>query len=55
MTKIRFLDPDPRVLPEMSAKVAFLAEALSRPALRRARRCMARRSSRPMEVRRFSG
>jgi len=36
MTKIRFLDPDPRVLPEMSAKVAFLAEALP-PAQRRAR------------------
>ncbi|WP_153161732.1 efflux RND transporter periplasmic adaptor subunit [Zoogloea sp. 1C4] len=36
MTKIRFLDPDPRVLPEMSAKVAFLAEALS-PEQRKAR------------------
>jgi HlyD family secretion protein len=28
LTKIRFLDPDPRVLPEMSAKIAFLSEAL---------------------------
>lgn len=36
MTKIRFLDPDPRVLPEMSAKVAFLAQALS-PEQRKAR------------------
>jgi RND family efflux transporter MFP subunit len=39
MTKIRFLEPDPRVLPEMSAKVAFLSKAVSdaeriaRPAL----------------------
>lgn len=28
LTKIRFLDPDSRVLPEMSAKIAFLSEAL---------------------------
>jgi multidrug efflux pump subunit AcrA (membrane-fusion protein) len=28
LTKIRFLDRDERVLPEMSAKVAFLAEPL---------------------------
>lgn len=28
LTKVRFLDPDPRVLPEMSAKIAFLSEAL---------------------------
>jgi len=28
LTKIRFIDPDPRVLPEMSAKIAFLSEAL---------------------------
>ena len=39
MTKIRFLDPDIRVLPEMSAKVSFLsreigdAERMARPAL----------------------
>ena len=39
MTKIRFLEPDPRVLPEMSAKVAFLsrevaeAERTPRPAV----------------------
>jgi RND family efflux transporter MFP subunit len=39
MTKIRFLELDPRILPEMSAKVAFLsqevpaAEARSRPAV----------------------
>jgi RND family efflux transporter MFP subunit len=26
MTKIRFVEPDPRVLPEMSAKVAFLSQ-----------------------------
>jgi RND family efflux transporter MFP subunit len=26
MTKIRFLEPDPRVLPEMSAKAAFLSQ-----------------------------
>jgi len=29
LTKIRFLARDPRVLPEMSAKVAFLSEALA--------------------------
>ncbi len=29
MTKIRFADIDPRVLPEMSAKVTFLSEAVS--------------------------
>jgi RND family efflux transporter MFP subunit len=29
MTKIRFVEPDPRVLPEMSAKVTFLSEAVS--------------------------
>ena len=29
MTKIRFMDIDPRVLPEMSAKVTFLSEAVS--------------------------
>jgi len=29
MTKVRFLEPDPRVLPEMSAKVTFLSEAVS--------------------------
>jgi HlyD family secretion protein len=29
MTKVRFLDIDPRVLPEMSAKVTFLSEAVS--------------------------
>ena len=28
MTKIRFLDPDARVLPEMSAKAAFLSKAV---------------------------
>lgn len=28
LTKVRFVDRDPRVLPEMSAKVAFLSEAL---------------------------
>lgn len=28
LTKIRFVDRDPRVLPEMSAKVAFLSEAM---------------------------
>lgn len=28
MTKVRFLDRDPRVLPEMSAKVAFLAREI---------------------------
>jgi HlyD family secretion protein len=39
MTKIRFLDPDARVLPEMSAKAAFLSkevgdnERMARPAL----------------------
>jgi len=39
MTKIRFLDPDPRVLPEMSAKASFLSkeigdgERVARPAL----------------------
>ena len=39
MTKIRFLDPDTRVLPEMSAKAAFLskevgdAERTARPAV----------------------
>lgn len=29
LTKVRFLDPDPRVLPEMSAKIAFLDKALA--------------------------
>ncbi|MFH0350863.1 MAG: efflux RND transporter periplasmic adaptor subunit [Chromatiales bacterium] len=29
LVKIGFLDPDPRILPEMSAKVAFLSRALS--------------------------
>lgn len=29
MTKIRFLDPDPRVLPEMSAKVGFLSREVA--------------------------
>jgi multidrug efflux pump subunit AcrA (membrane-fusion protein) len=29
MTKIRFLDPDPRVLPEMSAKASFLSREVS--------------------------
>ncbi|MFL6579212.1 MAG: efflux RND transporter periplasmic adaptor subunit [Burkholderiales bacterium] len=29
MTKIRFLDPDPRVLPEMSAKASFLSREIS--------------------------
>ena len=39
MTKIRFLEPDPRVLPEMSAKVSFLSKPVgedeggARPAL----------------------
>ena len=39
MTKIRFLDPDSRILPEMSAKAAFLskevgdAERMARPAV----------------------
>jgi len=39
MTKIRFVEPDPRVLPEMSAKVSFLSkpvgdnESAARPAL----------------------
>jgi RND family efflux transporter MFP subunit len=28
MTKIRFLSPDPRILPEMSAKVAFLSHPM---------------------------
>jgi multidrug efflux pump subunit AcrA (membrane-fusion protein) len=29
MTKIRFLEPDPRVLPEMSAKVSFLSREIA--------------------------
>src|SRR6185503_9193225 len=29
MTKIRFLEADPRVLPEMSSKVAFLSQEIS--------------------------
>jgi RND family efflux transporter MFP subunit len=29
MVKVRFLDKDPRILPEMSAKVAFLSKAVS--------------------------
>jgi RND family efflux transporter MFP subunit len=29
MVKVRFLDPDPRILPEMSAKVAFLSRAVT--------------------------
>ncbi|MGH8752162.1 MAG: efflux RND transporter periplasmic adaptor subunit [Burkholderiales bacterium] len=29
MTKVRFVDPDPRILPEMSAKVTFLSQELS--------------------------
>lgn len=29
MVKVRFIDKDPRVLPEMSAKVAFLSKAVS--------------------------
>lgn len=29
MTKIRFLEPDPRVLPEMSAKVSFLSREVA--------------------------
>lgn len=29
MTKVKFLQPDPRLLPEMSAKVAFLSQATS--------------------------
>ena len=29
LTKIRFLDPDARVLPEMSAKIAFLSRAMN--------------------------
>jgi len=36
LTKIRFLDPDPRILPEMSAKIAFLSATLA-PAQRRPR------------------
>ncbi len=28
MVKVRFLDPDPRILPEMSAKVAFLSRTV---------------------------
>ncbi|MGH8712042.1 MAG: efflux RND transporter periplasmic adaptor subunit, partial [Burkholderiales bacterium] len=28
-TKVRFLDPDPRILPEMSAKVTFLNQELT--------------------------
>ena len=50
MTKIRFLDPDARVLPEMSAKAAFLSkevgdtERTARPALNPA--ALARRSGR---------
>ncbi|WP_374479821.1 efflux RND transporter periplasmic adaptor subunit [Zoogloea sp.] len=28
LTKVRFVDSDPRVLPEMSAKIAFLSEAV---------------------------
>ena len=30
LVKVRFLDPDPRILPEMSARVAFLARAPAR-------------------------
>ena len=29
MVKVRFLDPDPRILPEMSAKVAFLSRSVN--------------------------
>ena len=29
MVKVRFVDKDPRILPEMSAKVAFLSKAVS--------------------------
>ena len=29
MTKVRFVDPDPRILPEMSAKVSFLSQELN--------------------------
>jgi RND family efflux transporter MFP subunit len=29
MTKVRFLDPDPRILPEMSAKVSFLSQPVT--------------------------
>jgi RND family efflux transporter MFP subunit len=36
MAKVRFLDRDPRVLPDMSARVAFLSKALD-PAAQRAR------------------
>jgi RND family efflux transporter MFP subunit len=31
MTKIRFRDPDPRILPEMSAKVTFLSREVTDP------------------------
>ena len=50
MTKIRFLDPDARVLPEMSAKAAFLSKAVgdaeraARPAVNPA--AIAKRSGR---------
>ena len=30
MVKVRFLEPDPRVLPEMSAKVAFLSRPVAK-------------------------
>ncbi|HVS26118.1 MAG TPA: efflux RND transporter periplasmic adaptor subunit [Burkholderiales bacterium] len=29
ITKVRFVDPDPRILPEMSAKVSFLSQELN--------------------------
>jgi multidrug efflux pump subunit AcrA (membrane-fusion protein) len=29
ITKVRFLEPDPRILPEMSAKVTFLNQELT--------------------------
>ena len=30
MVKVRFLEPDPRILPEMSAKVAFLSRPVTK-------------------------
>jgi multidrug efflux pump subunit AcrA (membrane-fusion protein) len=36
LTKVKFLDTDARILPEMSAKVAFLSQPLD-PAARQAR------------------
>jgi RND family efflux transporter MFP subunit len=50
MTKVRFVQPDPRVLPEMSAKVAFLARSLGpgeeKPRLTVSRRAVVNRAGR---------